>query len=149
MTLKIMHPTALVLVFIWIGFVCAISFMEAWLKFKAPGVTLALGLSIGRLVFSVLNKVEWVFAIGILCSLLLRGNRMSYFEWSTYFIFIAITILAVQTVWLLPALSERADKIIRGDFIESSPLHFCYVGMEIIKVVMLFVFGIKLFNQVN
>ena len=44
--------------FIWAGFVCAISFMEAWLKFRAPGVTLPVGLSIGRLIFSALNKVE-------------------------------------------------------------------------------------------
>jgi hypothetical protein len=39
--------------FVRIGFLGAISFMEAWLKFKAPGVTLPI--SIGRLVFSALN----------------------------------------------------------------------------------------------
>jgi len=41
--------------FIWIGFIGAISFMEAWLKFQAPGVTTELGLSIGQLVFKALN----------------------------------------------------------------------------------------------
>jgi len=43
------------------GFVLSISFMEAWLKFQAEGVTQAIGLSIGRLVFGALNKVEWFF----------------------------------------------------------------------------------------
>jgi len=41
---------------LWLGFVLSISFMEAWLKFQAEGVTQVIGLSIGRLVFGVLNK---------------------------------------------------------------------------------------------
>ncbi len=53
-------------VFMWMGFICAISFMEAWLKFRAPGVTVPIGLGIGKLVFGALNRVEWVFALVIL-----------------------------------------------------------------------------------
>jgi len=60
------HPISLIATFLWIGFVGAISFMEAWLKFRAEGITMPLGLSIGRLVFDALNKVEWVLAIAIL-----------------------------------------------------------------------------------
>jgi uncharacterized membrane protein (DUF485 family) len=56
-------PIALICTFLWIGFVCAISFMEAWLKFRAPGITVPLGLGIGRLIFNALNKVELVFAL--------------------------------------------------------------------------------------
>ena len=63
-------PIALTASFLWIGFVCAISFMEAWLKFRAPGVTIPLGLGIGRLVFNALNKVEWIFATAILGNIL-------------------------------------------------------------------------------
>ena len=48
-------------VFLWIGFVGAISFMEAWLKFKAPGVTMPIGLGIGKLVFNALNKMAQMF----------------------------------------------------------------------------------------
>jgi len=47
-------PIALICTFLWIGFVCAISFMEAWLKFRAPGISVPLGLGIGRLVFNAL-----------------------------------------------------------------------------------------------
>ena len=32
-------PLAVGASFVWLGFVGAISFMEAWLKFRAPGVT--------------------------------------------------------------------------------------------------------------
>jgi hypothetical protein len=48
------------LVFVWVGFILAISFMEAWLKFLAPGITLELGLGIGKLIFNALNRVEIV-----------------------------------------------------------------------------------------
>lgn len=49
--------------FVWLGMVLAISFLEAPLKFRAPNVTLQIGLSIGRLVFRALNTVEVVFAL--------------------------------------------------------------------------------------
>ena len=40
------YTLAILSTFIWIGFVSAISFMEAWLKFRASGVTLPIGLGI-------------------------------------------------------------------------------------------------------
>ena len=43
---------------VWLGMLLGISFMEAPLKFRAPNMTIALGLGIGQLVFSALNKVE-------------------------------------------------------------------------------------------
>ena len=52
--------------FIWLGMVLAISFLEAPLKFRAPNVTLQIGLGIGRLVFRALNTVEVAFAVVIL-----------------------------------------------------------------------------------
>lgn len=67
---------AIASVFLWIGFVCAISFMEAWLKFSAPGVTIPIGLGIGRLVFSALNKVEWLLAIVIIVNLFMTNSKL-------------------------------------------------------------------------
>jgi uncharacterized membrane protein (DUF485 family) len=49
--MSVLYLTALICVFLCIGFVGAISFMEAWIKFRAPGVTLSIGLGIGKLVF--------------------------------------------------------------------------------------------------
>ncbi|MEO8647987.1 MAG: hypothetical protein ABI539_02355 [Acidobacteriota bacterium] len=49
--------------FVWSGMLAAISFMEAPLKFQAPGVTLPIGLGIGRLVFFALNKAEIVLGL--------------------------------------------------------------------------------------
>jgi hypothetical protein len=42
--------------------VLAISFIETPLKFRAPGVTLQIGLGIGRLVFRALNACELALA---------------------------------------------------------------------------------------
>ena len=51
--------------FVWLGMVLAISFLEAPLKFRAPNVTLQIGLGIGRLVFRALNTAEVAFALVI------------------------------------------------------------------------------------
>lgn len=48
--------------FTWLGMVCGISFLEAPLKFRAPGITVPLGVGIGRLVFRALNRVEGMLA---------------------------------------------------------------------------------------
>jgi hypothetical protein len=48
--------------FVWLGAVLAISFLEAPLKFRAPGITRPLALGLGRLVFRALNRLELVLA---------------------------------------------------------------------------------------
>lgn len=133
------------LVFLWIGFVCAISFMEAWLKFRATGVTLPIGLGIGRLIFNALNKVEWVFAIAILLNLLL--SKSTILSLNNLLYLLPLTLLIMQTFWLLPALDARAELHIQGQNPPPSNLHFYYVGVEFIKIVCLFIFGITLFKN--
>jgi hypothetical protein len=139
------YKIAIASVFLWIGFVCAISFMEAWLKFSAAGVTIPIGLGIGRLVFSALNKVEWFFAILILFNLYFSKSKVVRIQNLLYFI--PLLMLVLETIWALPALDARAELYIQKQIVPSSNLHFYYVGMEIIKVVCLVLFGIKLFNK--
>ena len=128
-------------VFLWIGFVCAISFMEAWLKFQAPGITLGLGLGIGKLVFGLMNKIEWLFAIIILFYLIQSKQVLT--NKSNFILLIPFLILAVQSFWLLPSLGSRADLIIEGETPPASSLHFYYVGLEIIKIICLGYLGIN------
>ncbi|HET8736516.1 MAG TPA: hypothetical protein VFM69_07945 [Pricia sp.] len=144
MTTPLKYPLALGSVFLWIGFVGAISFMEAWLKFRAPGVTLPLGLGIGRLVFDALNKVEWVLALLVLANLLI--GKEGIFTLRNLLYFIPLALLILQTVWLLPVLDARAELFIQGLEPGSSNFHFYYVGMELVKVVCLLIFGIQLFK---
>lgn len=139
-------PVAIIATFFWIGFVCAISFMEAWLKFRAPGITVPLGLGIGKLVFGALNKIEWIFAIALLLNLLLNKEID---EWKNIFFFVPVVLLTIQTVWLLPELDERAQLHIDGASVPPSNLHFWFVGFEVVKTTALFIFGISLFKIIQ
>ena len=144
-------PLALIASTLWIGFVSAISFMEAWLKFRAPGITIPLGLGIGRLVFNVLNKIEWVLATLIICNLILTkeqfinpikgGHGMFYL--------IPLLILLFQTLWLLPQLDARAQMQINGKQVSPSKLHIYYAGLEVVKVVFLATFILNLFKNIT
>jgi hypothetical protein len=138
-------PIILVSIFLWIGFVCAISFMEAWLKFRAPGISVGLGLGIGRLVFNALNKVEWILALVILVNLFLSQQKM--ISPQQFLFFAPFILLIIQTVWLLPALDARAELHIQNQEVPPSILHFYYVGAEIIKVTSLGIYGILQFNK--
>lgn len=144
MTIAIKIPIAIAVVFLWIGFICAISFMEAWLKFRAPGVDLSLGLGIGRIVFNALNKVEWFFALAILFSFFISKNNFLAIQNLAFYI--PFFVLIIQTIWVLPALDLRAQMYIDNKTVAPSYLHFYYVIMEIIKVGCLFIYGIKLFK---
>lgn len=129
--------------FTWVGFVSAISFMEAWLKFQAPGVTLPIGLNIGRLVFNTLNKVEWVLAL-IALAFLYAGGELT--NKTALLLLIPIFVLLLQTFWLMPIMDTRAAMQIAGTDVGHSSLHFYYVGGELLKVIALVVFGLKMFK---
>ncbi|OKL42025.1 hypothetical protein [Pontibacter flavimaris] len=128
-------------IFVWVGFVSAISFMEAWLKFRAPGVTLPIGLSIGRLVFKGLNSVEWVFGLASFLLLFLGGGLGGS---NSYLLYIPLLLLLLQTIWLLPAMNKRAERAIAGAELPKSTLHFYYIGAEVLKLALLVSFGISL-----
>lgn len=118
----------------WAGFVSSISFMEAWVKFRAEGVTLPVGLSIGMKVFTALNRVEWVLLVVFLATLL---TYRSFTNHARFITAIVVAMLALQTFWLLPDLSERAIQIIQGDQPEGSATHMIFGVAEITKVVTL------------
>lgn len=126
--------------FIWLGFICAISFMEAWIKFTAPGVSLNTGLAIGQVVFAALNKVEIVLAAIIILSFM-TGFEQPVFK--NIYLMVALALLVVQSVYLLPQLSARVDLRLEGGQPGSSPLHVYYLAAEALKVLNLSTFGFK------
>ncbi len=139
------QPLVVILVFFWIGLVTAISFIEAWLKFQAPGVTIPTGLGIGQLVFGVLNKIECLLAV-IICVIILLDYHS--FKLTTKLLFAAaIIILGLQTVWLLPALDIRTNALLNGEALNPSNQHFYYIFLEIVKTILLIAFGISLFKK--
>ena len=131
-------------IFIWIGFLLAISFLEAWLKFQAPGVTLSIGLGIGQLVFNALNKVEWILSLSCILSVICNNSLANGIK---LLIIVPILLVLIQTFWLLPALDIRAIKIIQGEFVPKNNLHYYYVISEIIKLIFLIASGSRLLKN--
>ena len=141
MNLIIKYPYIIAIIYLWIGFICAISFMEAWLKFRAPGVNIQIGLGIGRIVFGALNKMEWFFALLILIIFIL--TKQPVLSINNLFYYVVFIVLVIQTFWLLPILDERAELRIQGKNVENSFMHFYYVLFEFIKIIGLFIFSLK------
>ncbi|MFY9846019.1 MAG: hypothetical protein WAK83_00475 [Trebonia sp.] len=128
-------------VFTWLGMVVAISFLEAPLKFRAPGVTVRIGLGIGRLVFRGLNAAEAILATVLLVSAAaaqLPPARVIAAAAT------AIAVLLVQLAVVRPRLSRRSDRVLAGEDAPRSRAHYVYVGLELVKVAALLATGIFL-----
>lgn len=131
----------MVVLIFWAGFVSSISFMEAWLKFRADGVTLNVGLSIGKKIFTALNRTEWAFLfIYSLLHLLLSGFRREARTMGALLIFL---ILFIQTFFILPALNNRVDLILDGQTLQRSTHHIYFGTLEILKVGLLIALGFQ------
>jgi hypothetical protein len=134
-----MHKILTITVLFWAGFVSSISFLEAWIKFRAEGVTQVIGLSIGKKVFTAMNRVEWIFLLIFLLSVLIPQLTDSY-GILTGGSLVAI-LLSWQTFYLLPALNKRAVMIINGNLPKKSTVHLLYGVAETVKVAALLVTG--------
>lgn len=128
----------LFVVIFWIGFVCAISFFESWIKFRAPGITLAVGLRVGKKVYNSLNRVEWVLFLITIILLMLNPR-----EFVLNFIVPGLVLL-LQTFYLLPRLTQRADKIIAENTVTPSWHHWGYIMSDVTKIFFLFFLTIQL-----
>ncbi|WP_197319376.1 hypothetical protein [Saccharomonospora sp. NB11] len=127
-------------VFVWLGMVLAISFLEAPLKFRAPSVTIPIGLGIGRLVFRALNTAEVVLAITAAIALavdppggavLVSGGAV-------------LLTLAVQLTLVRPRLTRRSNRVLAGEDVPRSRSHYVYIGLEAIKTLGLITTGVLL-----
>jgi hypothetical protein len=129
--------------FIWLRMVLAISFLETPLKFRAPGITLPLGLGIGRLVFRALNAAEIIFSAVLLVALTAARPI------ATIWVLLGVTgaFLAAQTGLLRPRLDTRAGQIIPGQSPPASRLHLAYVALEVLKLAALATLGTLLITS--
>jgi hypothetical protein len=127
--------------FVWLGMVLAISFLEAPLKFRAPGVTTRIGLGIGRLVFRALSFCELVFAVVIAAALFPTMHSVTIDIAFT----VAIAALFFQTVVVRPLLARRTAEVLAGeDEGRRSRGHLFYIALEVVKVIALIVGGVAL-----
>ncbi|WP_208637262.1 hypothetical protein [Amycolatopsis echigonensis] len=120
--------------------VLAISFLEAPIKFRAPGVTVPIGLSIGRLVFRALNIIECVFAAALLVAIPLAAPQPA----ALVAPLVAVAALLGQLGGVRPWLNQRTKAVLAGATRARSRGHYVYVAMEGVKVIALALGGILL-----
>ncbi|RGE21041.1 hypothetical protein [Leucobacter sp. wl10] len=121
---------------LWFGMIAAISFIEAPLKFQAPGITIPLGLGIGRLVFAALNLVEGaiLLALTILsfwpAAARISGARLGI--WFGLLLVFAFKVAAVR-----PPLNARTDLVLQGADPGQSPWHYVYIACDLVTMALL------------
>jgi hypothetical protein len=128
--LRLLVPT------LWLGLIVGLSFIETPLKFLAPGITVPLGLGIGRLVFWALAIAGWTLLL-VLMGVSVPAPRAGRSEWAM--IGALWVVLAVQSFMIRPALSARSDVIIEGGDLGPSVLHYAYVATDVALVAILLV----------
>ncbi len=135
---------AVAVVFTWLGMVVAISFLEVPLKFRTPGVTLQLGLAIGRRVYRGLNSWEVALAFVALATVILGSPPLGV----GLGILVAVAALGIQLVAVRPGLTRHSDAVLAGVVApvphSRSRGHHAYVAFEVIKVVALLTSGIQM-----
>ncbi|MEU0051919.1 hypothetical protein ABZ299_19025 [Streptomyces sp. NPDC006184] len=132
--------TASAVTFVWLGMVLAISFLEAPLKFRAPGVTIPVGLGIGRLVFRALNAVEAVLAVAVLAPVVVGDAPTEVLVPAVA----AAAVLLAQVAAVRPRLNRRSDRVLAGEELPRSRSHLWYVALEVLKAVTLVALGVAL-----
>ncbi|MEC3998672.1 hypothetical protein VSR01_36385 [Actinacidiphila sp. DG2A-62] len=131
---------AVAVTFVWLGMVLAISFLEAPLKFRAPGVTVPIGLGIGRLVFRALNAAEALFAVAVLGAIAADPPPARAVVATA----VAVAALLVQLVLVRPSLTRRSEAVLAGAQAPRSHAHHAYIALETVKTVALIAGGILL-----
>lgn len=134
---------AITVTFVWLGMVLAISFLEAPLKFRAPGVTLPLGLGIGRMVFRALNAVEAVLAVALGTAVALASPPVPVIALTVA----PVLLLTVQLAAVRPVLNRRSDRVLAGERLPRSRAHLYYVACELAKVGALLALGVTVLGS--
>lgn len=122
--------------FIWLGMVAGISFLEAPLKFRAPGITTRLGLGIGRIVFRALNRAEVVLLVVVAVAAGLGARPVL---WPAAALAV---VLAGQLLVVRPRLNRRSDRVLAGEDVPRSREHLVYVALEVVKLGLLVAAGV-------
>ena len=130
---------------VWLGMVIGVSFLATPVKFQAPSLSLPVALEVGRVTFGLFSRVEWVFAVLLAVSVALpgagRGARLLTAA--------VLALVAVEAIWLLPALDARVEAVIQGRPEPASWHHLLYAVAETAKAVLLAVLAVHALRRLG
>lgn len=147
--------------FRWFGFMSAINFMEAWVKFHSPSVKREQLLDVGRHVFSALNTVEIFYFFTSLHLSKFAAEKLNAYSPSfglsllqktfpssssspssllpiSLFHVLVGGIICVESFFLVPKLIKRISSIIADEKVEPSKYHAITLAFTFAKVSMVF-----------
>ena len=111
---------------IWLGLIIAIDLIEAPLKFQAPGITIPLGLGIGRLVFTAMNIVEGVLALMLIAAVIMTRQISP-----AWILLLTIAgLLVVKVALVRPLLNARTEAVLAGTAEAGSSVHLIYIALD-------------------
>lgn len=143
---KVRFPISIAAVFLWVGFALAFDLMQVLLNFQQVDAELNPALDLGQGLRANLQFAEWGMALLAFGNVLLTypphlgSGRMLLF-------YLPLIILGVQAFWLLPVLSDQAELVAEKGAEALSYQHLLYFGVEALKLLLLLVFGTKLFER--
>lgn len=117
---------------IWAGLILGVSFIATPVKFEAPHLTMPVALEVGKATFHLFNLIEWCVIIAAIMLTALSSKTSQ--NWSMAIMLLSIVML--QTFWLLPVLDVRADEVIAGGTPDPGHYHWFYIIAEIFKLVL-------------
>ena len=132
--------TQVAVTFTWLGLVLGISFLEAPLKFRAPGLSIEVGVGIGRLVFRALNTVEGVAGVVLLIVVLLQGATAV--PVSLTLVIAVLVVLVLGALVLRPLMDRRVTTGRTSERMPRHTMHFTYIALEVVKVALLATIGV-------
>lgn len=143
---SVWQACAIMIALVWFGAILGHSFVATPAKFMAATLERPVALDVGRATFAVFSKTEWLLcallAVAILAGLV-RDYRRSSAKLIVAIIAGLAAILAVQALWLLPALGERVDLVAAGKPLPASIHHAAYAALELAKAAALLVLAAK------
>ena len=125
--------------FIWLGMTAGVSLLATPVRFSAETITRPIALDVGRVVFSALNKAEFIALLILLVIVRISGKARELWAVCSA---LALILLA-QAIWLLPELAARTDLIISGVEPAPSIAHGAYSTLELTKLLLLAWLGFR------
>ena len=133
-TTKLLASGLLVLSLVWLGLLLGVSFLATPAKFLAPSLSLAVALDVGRHTFRLFSMLEAGFAAAALLLALTAARQLRRLS----MLAAALAVLvAIQVLWMLPALDARVELLLDGGRLVPSRLHTFYIAFDAAKCLLL------------
>jgi len=127
----------------WFGMTAGVSLLAVPAQFGATAATRAVSVDVASTIFAALNEAELVALMLLLVVVRVSGSDR---KWGAACLVLAFIVL-LQSVWLLPELTDRAQQILAGTEPPPSIAHAAYSSLELVKLGLLLILGLAAISR--